>query len=190
MAMELTSRSFNHGREMSGKYTAEGWDISPPLEWSGAPPNAREFALICEDPDVPGPTPFVHWMLYGLSENISELPEGLPREEEIRYPVFVRQGLNSRSQIGYTGPNPPFWHGIHRYYFRLFALNASLGLAPGANRGEFFKAIENHLIEQTELLGVYEKSVAGKTRSAAGVAVAISAPVVIYAAIKRLRRSA
>ena len=169
MALELTSRSFDHGREIPRRYTSEGWNISPSFEWSDVPAETREFALICEDPDAQG-GPFVHWIIYGISGNISELPEGLPREGEIRFPIFARQGLNSHRDVGYTGPNPPFWHGIHRY--------------------DFFKAIDNHVIEQTELLGVYEKSVSAKTRGAAGLAIAISAPVVIYAAIKRFRRSA
>ena len=190
MSLELTSRAFNHAREIPKRYTAESWNISPPLEWSDVPPETREFALICEDPDAPGNAPFVHWIVYGISANISELPEGMASEGEIRFPVFLRHGINSGSTIGYSGPNPPFWHGLHRYYFRLFALDAPIGLAPGASRSEFFSAIDGHLIEQTELLGVYEKSVVGKTRGAAVVAVGLSAPVLIYAAIKHFRRSA
>src|SRR4051812_17503431 len=126
MALKLKSRSFAYGHEIPARYTAAEANISPSLEWSGAPKDTREFALIVEDPDAPLPRPFVHWILYGISPNVSRIPEGIPNQPEIQFPVLARQGLNSMFEVGYTGPNPPFWHGHHRYYFRLLALNAPI----------------------------------------------------------------
>jgi len=165
MPLRLTSPAFEQNQPISPRYTALGENVSPPLQWSGAPKDIREWALICEDPDAPLPTPFTHWIVYGLDANISKLPEGLAQQEHIIGPVVAKQGMNSLLKPGYTGPMPPPWDRAHRYQFRLYALNAPLTLSKGAGREEFLRAIENKVIEQAELVGTYERSRSDKVRT-------------------------
>lgn len=166
MAFSLRSRAFAFGHRIPARFTEEGASISPPLQWSGAPSQTVELALLVEDPDAPTPRPFVHWLIYGISPNISQLPEGLPRQEEIQFPILARQGLNSILRHGYLGPNPPFWHGAHRYYFRLFALDAPIILPPGAGRTDFDRAIEGHVIAEAKTMGIYSKPIHAQVRRA------------------------
>jgi Raf kinase inhibitor-like YbhB/YbcL family protein len=163
---KMSSPEFERLGMMPVRYSALGANISPPLRWSGAPRDTVELALICEDPDAPMPRPFVHWILYGLPATVSALPAGLPPHEDFELPVLGRQGKNSLQQIGYTGPNPPFWHGIHHYVFRLFALNKPIELWPGAGREDFYKAIENAVIAESRIVGLFEKAPTQKARGA------------------------
>jgi Raf kinase inhibitor-like YbhB/YbcL family protein len=171
----LSSPSFSSGGKIPERFTALGESINPALSWSYAPPETQELALICEDPDAPTPQPFVHWILYGISPNTSVVPEGITAIEEIQYPVVARQGKNSMLEPGYTGPNPPVWDHSHRYYFRLFALNAPIEIVDGAGREEFYKAIDGKVIEETTLLGLYEKPRAKKVQSVLTYAIPIAA---------------
>jgi Raf kinase inhibitor-like YbhB/YbcL family protein len=164
--MKLKIRSLQN-KTIPVRYTSQGQNISPRLDWSGVPDGAQEFALICEDPDAPFPKPFVHWIIYGLSANTTMLPEGIPTQEEIEAPVFARQGKNSMQQVGYMGPNPPFFHGAHHYHFRLFALREPLPLLPGASREEFFKALEGKVIAEASFTALYEKTKLQKARAVA-----------------------
>lgn len=170
MSLRLSSPAFQNFKAIPKHYTAEEAGISPPLKWSGAPAATQELALICEDPDAPLPQPFVHWILYGISPNTSRIPEGIAPVEIMQVPLLARQGKNTMLKTSYTGPNPPPWHRAHRYRFRLFALNAPLPLAAGAGRTEFLKAIERHILDEAELVGLYERSHASKVRVAFGVA--------------------
>jgi Raf kinase inhibitor-like YbhB/YbcL family protein len=163
---KLRSPEFDRLENIPEKYSSKGANISPPLRWSGAPRETVELALICEDPDAPFPKPFVHWLIYGLPATVSSLPAGIPTEEQIELPVLARQGKNSMQSIGYTGPNPPFWHGAHHYIFRLFALNKPIELWPGAGREDFLKAIEGAIIAETRLVGLYEKAPSEKLKGA------------------------
>ncbi len=164
---KIVSPEFQKLEPIPARYSAQGANISPPLRWSGAPRDTVELALLCEDPDAPMPKPFVHWLLYGLPASVSALPAGIPNQEELELPVLGRQGKNSLLQIGYTGPNPPFWHAAHHYVFRLFALNKPIELWPGAGRDEFYKAIENSMIGEARIVGLFEKMPAQKVRAAA-----------------------
>jgi hypothetical protein len=187
---KIMSPEFQRLEPIPVRYSSQGANISPPLRWSGAPRETVELALICEDPDAPLPKPFVHWILYGLPATVSALPPGIPNQEELELPVLGRQGLNSLQQVGYTGPNPPFWHGAHHYVFRLFALNKPIELWPGAGRTDFYKAIENSVIAEARIVGLYEKAPAQKMRgamtwAAAGVA-ASAAGLAAFSAWKYL----
>jgi Raf kinase inhibitor-like YbhB/YbcL family protein len=157
MALRLRSKAFEAFEEIPRRYSGEGESVSPPLQWSGVPDGTHEFVLICEDPDAPTPSPFVHWLGYHLSANTTQLPEGLPQQERIEYPVLMSQGPNTLLKPGYTGPMPPLWHSPHHYEFRLFALNAELAVPEGAGRSEVFKAMKGHILEETRLVGYYER---------------------------------
>jgi len=155
--LQLRSSAFGHGQPIPRRYTADGEDISPPLTWGTLPQGTRELALIMDDPDAPRPQPWVHWVLYRLSQAVLELPEGVPPKERLLEPADALHGRNSFDNIGYGGPAPPRGHGVHHYHFRLYALDAPLKLGPGADKDELLKAMDGHVIATGELVGTYQR---------------------------------
>jgi Raf kinase inhibitor-like YbhB/YbcL family protein len=151
--MQLTSSAFVEGAAIPAKYTGDDKNISPPLKWSGAPPGTVSFALIADDPDAPAGT-WVHWVLYDLPGSTSELPEGLPKGQYL--PNSAKQGLNDFKHLGYGGPAPPPGKP-HRYFFKLYALDATLDLKPGATKKELERAMEKHVLAQGQLMGTYQR---------------------------------
>jgi len=160
--LQLKSRSFENAQVIPRDYTGDGADRSPSLLWSGVPDGTKEFVVLCEDPDAPAQQPWVHWIMYGISSNTTQIPEGIPSQPEIEYPVRLRQGKNSSGLIGYQGPLPPKSHGFHRYVFNLYALNSEVALPPGATKGELLEQISNHIIAEATLVGRYRREVAGR----------------------------
>jgi Raf kinase inhibitor-like YbhB/YbcL family protein len=160
--MELTSKAFKDRSTIPARYTGEGQDVSPPLEWSGVPRGCKSFVLICEDPDAPKREgqdhPFTHWLIYNISGSVSALPEGLDKRAELRAPVLADQGRNSFGKIGYGGPMPPPGHGTHRYAFTLYALDAAPMLRPGDDKASILKAIAPHVLASARLTGKYERA--------------------------------
>lgn len=157
--MRLTSSAFMQSERIPDRFTGVGDDLSPPLQWTDVPEGTKEFALICDDPDAPTEEPWVHWVLYGLSPTLTGLPEGIPRELTVTAPVSVIQGKNSwptGTAIGYQGPEPPKGHGVHRYYFVLYALDRSLNLRSGATKAALLEAMDGYVLDKAELLGTYE----------------------------------
>jgi Raf kinase inhibitor-like YbhB/YbcL family protein len=154
MALELTSSAFVAGGEIPAKYTCEGEDISPPLTWRGLPAEAKSLALIVEDPDAPDPAApkmtWVHWILYNIPPNTKGLLEGATQ-----LPAGARAGENDSGGTGYTGPCPPI--GRHRYFHRLYALDAVLPDLGAVSRVRLEAAMKRHVIAQAELVGTYEK---------------------------------
>jgi Raf kinase inhibitor-like YbhB/YbcL family protein len=116
----LTSAAFQPGADIPRKYTCDAEDVSPPLRWTNAPAATKSFAVIADDPDAPGRT-WVHWVIYDLPSEIKELAEGMPKSESLG--SGAKQGVNDFRQLGYDGPCPPP-ESAHRYYFRLYALDA------------------------------------------------------------------
>jgi Raf kinase inhibitor-like YbhB/YbcL family protein len=150
--MALTSSAFEQGGRIPYLYTCEGDDISPPLAWSGAPVDARSYALICEDPDAPRGT-YIHWVLYNIGADAVELKPAVPTLREL--PSGARHGRNTAGDLAYAGPCPPPGKP-HRYFFRLYALDISLNLAPGATKAELEQAMDQHILAQGTLMGTYE----------------------------------
>ena len=151
MAFELTSAAFASGATIPQKHTCDGGNVSPPLAWTDPPSGTKAFALVCEDPDAPAGT-WVHWVLYDLPATVRGVPEGVPPEPSL--PDGSRQGRNDFKKIGYGGPCPPPGPP-HRYFFRLYALDAPTGLQPGVTRSELAKAIASHTRATAELMGRY-----------------------------------
>ncbi len=155
MALVLTSRSFEPGGPMPVDFTCEGAQVSPPLEWSGEPPQTRTFVLIVDDPDAPDPKApkmtFVHWVLY----NIPAGTHALETDAAADLPEGTDVGMNDRKQAGWAGPCPPI--GRHRYFFKLYALDAALPRLKGATKGQIEAAMKGHIVAQAELIGTYEK---------------------------------
>ncbi len=156
--MHLYSPEFLTGTSIPFKYTCDGENISPPLTWDDPPPEAQSFALIVRDRDAPGGV-FTHWVLYNLPADKRELPAGLPRQESL--PEGIHQGKNDFDQVGFGGPCPP--QGTHRYFFKLYALDASLDVAPGAPEADVLRAMQDHTLTSAELMGLYGKSPKGRT---------------------------
>jgi Raf kinase inhibitor-like YbhB/YbcL family protein len=150
MIFELTSAAFAAGEPIPPKYTCDGDDVSPPLEWTEPPAGTQSFALICDDPDAPVGT-WVHWVLYNLPAGVRALPEAVPAVADL--PDGGRHGNNSWRRLGYGGPCPP--SGTHRYFFKLYALDTALDLAAGASKKELLGTMEGHVLAQAELMGVY-----------------------------------
>ena len=151
--MRLTSAAFEHGARIPPVFTCEGDNSSPPLAWSGAPVEARSYALVCDDPDAPRRT-FVHWVLYNISGDAVELQASVPALPEL--PSGARHGRNSAGKTAYTGPCPPPGNP-HRYFFRLYALDISLNLSPGASKEQLEQAMGQHILAQGTLMGMYQR---------------------------------
>jgi Raf kinase inhibitor-like YbhB/YbcL family protein len=156
MALVLSSSSFSAGGAIPSRHTCEGDDRSPALEWSGAPGGTRSFALIVDDPDAPDPKApqrtYVHWVLYNLPADARALPEGV---ESTALPAGAREGKNDWKRTGYGGPCPPI--GRHRYFHKLYALDAELPDLGESDKAQLERAMEGHILEQAELMGTYEK---------------------------------
>lgn len=149
----ITSPAFRAGQPIPARHTGDGDDLSPPLQWSGIPQEARSLVIICDDPDAPRGT-FVHWLLYDLPASEKGLPEGVPRDEKL--PSGASQGTNDFGRYGYIGPSPPSGP-VHHYHFRLYALSAPTGLKPGASRGDLDAAMKGRVIATGELVGTYKR---------------------------------
>jgi Raf kinase inhibitor-like YbhB/YbcL family protein len=154
MAFILTSAAFKDGATIQGKYTCDGVDVSPPLAWSGAPAGTRSVALIADDPDAPGGT-WVHWVLYNLPAEVSELPENIAKVESLDL-GGARQGRNDFRRPGYGGPCPPPGPA-HRYFFKLYALDTRLELKAGAQKKDVEAAMEGHVLGSAQLMGTYAR---------------------------------
>ena len=160
MTLTLSSSAFTQGHPIPKKYTGEGEDVSPPLAWSGLPAGTKELALICDDPDAPRDEPWVHWVIYKIPATASGLPEGVPKKSRLKEPAGALQGKNSWPEgenIGYGGPMPPPGHGVHHYYFKLYALDMALEVEPGLNKKALLEKMQGHILAETELMGTYER---------------------------------
>jgi len=152
----LTSSSFSPGAEFPSRHTCDGEDVSPALAWSGAPKGTKSFALIVDDPDAPDPrapqTVWVHWVIYNLPAGTTSLPPGLTAKS---LPQGAREGLNDWKQAGWRGPCPPI--GRHRYFHRLYALDAVLPDLGRPTKAQLEKAMEGHVLARAELVGTYQR---------------------------------
>jgi Raf kinase inhibitor-like YbhB/YbcL family protein len=147
--MKITSSVFAHNKPIPPQYTCDGENVNPPLEFSEIPTAAESLVLIVDDPDAPGKT-WVHWVLYNMSPNIEFIKENSK-------PGNAEEALTDFEKKGYGGPCPP--SGTHRYFFRLYALDAKLEDVPDfADKEIVLEAMHEHVIEQAELIGLYTKS--------------------------------
>lgn len=152
-ALRVTSQAFAEGEKIPSKYTCDGKDVSPPLHWDGVPAGAKSIALICEDPDAPGGT-WIHWVLYDLPATTSALREGVKKSAMLADKSM--QGLNDFEKTGYNGPCPPAG-GAHRYFFRVYALDAGVLLPSRAKKADLVKAMEGHIVAEGSLMGTYQR---------------------------------
>jgi Raf kinase inhibitor-like YbhB/YbcL family protein len=153
MALQLTSTAFREGETVPKQYTGDGKDTSPPLAWTDAPAGTKSFALICDDPDAPRGA-WDHWVLFNLPAESRGLEEGVPTTEKL--PTGARQGKNGWGKIGYGGPAPPRGKP-HRYFFKLYALDAALDLPAGATKQQLTDAMQEHVLAEAHLMGAYAR---------------------------------
>jgi Raf kinase inhibitor-like YbhB/YbcL family protein len=157
MTLQITSPAFSQGGSIPSKYTCEGQDISPPLAWSGAPPNAKSFTLIVDDPDAPDPAKpqrvYVHWVVYNIPTNVSALPENASKSG---LPKGAAQGKNDWGKPVFGGPCPPI--GRHRYFHKLYALDTELSGLSSPSKIELERAMKGHILDSAELMGTYQKA--------------------------------
>jgi Raf kinase inhibitor-like YbhB/YbcL family protein len=151
MSIQLTSTAFAEGGTIPKQFTCDGEDASPPLAWSGIPANAYSLALIADDPDAPVGT-WVHWVIFDMPSTLTGLPQGVTKTLSI--PDTSTQGKNDFGKPGYGGPCPPKGKP-HRYFFKLYALDAKLNLKPGASKAEVENAMKGHILAQGQLMGLY-----------------------------------
>ena len=152
MEIKITSSAFKEGGMIPAKYTCDGADISPPLQWDTAPEGTVSIALISDDPDAPMGT-WVHWVLFNLPGSTTSLAENVPTDKTLTNGAI--QGTNDFRKIGYGGPCPP--GGTHRYYFKIYALDAQLDLQAGANKKELLRAMQGHILAEGQLMGKYKR---------------------------------
>jgi Raf kinase inhibitor-like YbhB/YbcL family protein len=156
MSLSISSPEFTHNGGLPPEYTCEGSEVSPPLKWSGLPSGTRSLALIVDDPDAPDPKAprrtWVHWVLYNIPTATSGLQKGVPPSH---LPDGTLEGKNDSQSTGYGGPCPPI--GRHRYFFKLYALDTTLGELSPPTKDSLLKAMEGHVLEQAELVGTYQK---------------------------------
>jgi Raf kinase inhibitor-like YbhB/YbcL family protein len=156
MPMTLTSPAFVAGGEIPELFTCEGPDVSPALEWTGAPEGAKSLVLIVDDPDAPDPKApkmtWVHWVLYNLPPTTQGLAQGVSARD---LPAGTRQGTNDWQRAGYGGPCPPI--GRHRYFHKLYALDTVLPDLGAATKADVEAAMKGHVLAHAELMGTYQK---------------------------------
>ena len=151
LTFAMTTTAFSGGGGIPAKYTCDGADVSPALKWHDAPAGTQSFALIADDPDAPVGT-WTHWIMWNIPASTTALPEGVPKVDEST--DGARQGRNDFKRIGYGGPCPPAGKP-HRYYFKLYALDAKLNVKAGAGKSDLEHAMKGHVLSQSELMGTY-----------------------------------
>ncbi|PKN56168.1 MAG: YbhB/YbcL family Raf kinase inhibitor-like protein [Deltaproteobacteria bacterium HGW-Deltaproteobacteria-14] len=155
--MRITSPSFAHNTEIPREYTCQGADLSPELRFHDVPPGASSLALVVDDPDVPDPRNprrvWVHWVLYDIPPTSGGLPAGVPASQ---LPPGAHTGLNDWGRPDFGGPCPPI--GRHRYFFKLYALDITLGRRGALAKRALLDAIDGHVLATAELIGTYQKT--------------------------------
>ncbi len=151
---QISSSVYANKGEIPARFTCDGADVSPPLEWSGAPAGTKSFAFIMDDPDAPDPAApkmtWVHWVLYDIPVDI----HGLPESGSKHLPAGTREGVNDWKRTGYGGPCPPI--GRHHYFQKLYALDTVLPDLHRPTKDALLAAMRGHVLAQAQLIGTYQ----------------------------------
>jgi hypothetical protein len=153
MTIKVTSSAFDDQGLIPAKYTCQGQNISPPLQFQMGIEGTKSIALICDDPDAPIGT-FVHWVLFNLPADTESLAENIPAADALKN--GARQGKNDFGKIGYGGPCPP--SGAHRYFFKVYALDKTIDTSIVTNKKQLLEAMQGHILGQGQLMGKYKKN--------------------------------
>lgn len=152
MAFEITSFVFGAGGAIPARYSCDGPDLSPPLAWREAPAGTKSFALIVDDPDAPAGT-WVHWVVWNIPPSSAGFPEGMAKDAAL--PDGAQQGISDFRRPGWGGPCPP--SGTHRYFFKLFALDAMLELPSTTTASQLEAAMKDHVLAEAKLMGTFSR---------------------------------
>lgn len=156
--MTVTSPTLSAGQPIPRAHTADGENTSPAIAWSGAPASTKSFALVCDDPDVPMPQPFVHWVVYNVPSSATGLPAGLPIDPAAPMPAAIAgavQGPSGFRRPIYRGPAPPPGK-VHHYHFTVYALDVE-ALPAGLAKAQLIEAMQGHVVGQGALIATYER---------------------------------
>lgn len=148
----VRSSSFSNGRSIPARYTCDGADLSPVLQWQSAPAGTKSFAIVMDDPDAP--IDFTHWLVYNIPPGVRELAEGASQQGAM--PHGSVEGINDFGRPGYGGPCPPRGNP-HHYVFRVYALDRLLDLPAGAAGKQVHAAISGHIVAQGQIVGTYQR---------------------------------
>ncbi len=150
--MRIETPAFSEGGDIPERHTQEGEDLSPELRFVDVPANARSLVLIADDPDAPDPKApkciWLHWLVVNLPADCTGLPEGVKT-----LPAGALTTVNDSGDLGWSGPRPPI--GVHRYFFHLYALDATLPLTPGFTRADAERAMAGHVLAEARTFGTY-----------------------------------
>lgn len=152
MSLYLTSDAFEPNQQIPRRFTKEGENVSPALSWQGEPAHTASFAVLMEDPDAPRGV-FTHWVCFNIPAQTHGLPSGVPRRGTLG--EGTTHGKNDFGGLGYDGAQPPPG-SPHHYHFAVYALDARLPLREGASKQEVLGAMQGHVLEQAELIGLYQ----------------------------------
>lgn len=152
MGLTISSSAFKQNEDIPSRYTCDGENVSPPLQWAGASQGTQSFALINDDPDAVTGN-WVHWIIYNIPSNQTSLMENIPTEASL--PNGMVQGMTDFNRSGYGGPAPP--SGKHRYFFKLYALDTLLDVSGKVTKDVLEKAMKNHILDQAQLIGLYSR---------------------------------
>ncbi len=171
LMIKVSSPAFSYGQPIPTKYTCEGDDVSPPIRWENVPSSAKSLVVVCLDPDAPTKEPWVHWMIYDIppvTDELSGLRESVPRQKKLEH--GMKQGINTfpKDNVGYRGPCPPRGHGIHRYYFYVYALDTMLSALSegGITKKQLFKAMRGHVVAEGLHMGTFERQAVARSTPA------------------------
>ena len=148
-SIEVTSIAFEPNGALPISCTVDGVGAAPPLSLGSVPPRARSLAIVCEDPDAPFLSPYVHWLVYGIPPETAAIDAQTQHQH--------RLGENGKSENGFAPAAPPAGHGVHHYHFQVFALDAPIELGQGAERDALLEQLKGHVIAWGELVGTYER---------------------------------
>jgi Raf kinase inhibitor-like YbhB/YbcL family protein len=151
----VTSPSQEPGGKLADRHSAYFDNRSPPLAWTNVP-DVKAWAVVVEDPDAPREKPFVHWMIWDIHGEARGLPEGLPDQDFLATAEGGIQGRNDMGGYGWFGPRPPAGHGVHRYYFQVFALDHFIAMGPDTPLKELLNALKGHTLAKGEMMATYE----------------------------------
>ncbi len=146
--LELRSPAFNDGTLIPDRYSRQGGNEVPPLQWTHVPDGTEELALLCEDPDAPGGV-FTHWVVTAIPPDVTSIEDAAPSNAAL--------GRNSFGELGWGGPQPPVGDRAHRYFFRLYAVDRPLGLGEGATAEDVHAAVGNHALATGTLVGLFAR---------------------------------
>ena len=155
--IDVTSPAFAEGQPIPDAHAAEHENASPPLDWAEGPEGTQSYAILVEDPDVAKEPPFVHWLIWNIPADVTDLREGIPGTPALPLPEGARQGANDQGSTGWFGMRPPLGDPAHPYHFQVFALDTRLDLPAGAGRAELLGAMQGHVLAAGEVVGTYAR---------------------------------